>query len=582
MKIGIIGNGFVGRATQIFAKNYFTQDPNAEIFEVLPDTVTTRAKPNSVMTYSAEARDAPPHHTAARDAPPHQTAAQEAQESNVVTAVGGRNPPTNENVVPAVGGRTPPNVVATLCSHRSAFAEQYPAVGGRTPPRTPPFFKHILFKPIQVYIYDIRPEACDPPGITLEELDRECDLLFFCLPTPLHHDGSCYTRILEETIAKCPTNPYKVIRSTVPVGFAAKHGCYFMPEFLTEANWEDDFRRTKEWVVGIPAVAPSATTNDEFKIRIQKLIKRSHKNRAIDSPTVIFCDTNEAEMLKLMKNCFLSAKVGLMNEFYDFCRASNTDYNRVTTLAKRDARMGTSHFQVPGPDGRRGFGGTCFPKDTHSLYCQMNAHGITPQIYPAILARNDTVDRPEREWSRDVWRTTIPLPTPASKVVVVFSDTGVSSYLTDVIRDNLAKNNVVIQVVRAAGSASQPIHKNLLVKHRPGPNTPLFFPRVDECYYTQHTGDALYDIMREVSNVIDLWDSHEEMKLYVVKQSRYDDESGTESEHESGTEGFDSDDNADAYVKPRACDYAGAIIEEYFTKVLSVKPNQKRGLVVLF
>ena len=35
-------------------------------------------------------------------------------------------------------GAEPPfglsNVVATLCSHRSAFAEQYPAVGGRNPP----------------------------------------------------------------------------------------------------------------------------------------------------------------------------------------------------------------------------------------------------------------------------------------------------------------------------------------------------------------------------------------------------------------------------------------------------------------
>ena len=578
MKIGIIGNGFVGRATQIFAKNYFAQDSidnnNVERFEVLPDTVTTPAKPKSVMTYSAEAQDA---------APPHHTAAEDAQESNVVPAVWGRNPPTNESVATAVGGRNPPTneSVAT-------------AVGGRTPP----FFKHVLFKPIQVYIYDIRPEACQPPGITLEELDRECDLLFFCLPTPLHHDGSCYTQILEETIAKCSTNPYKVIRSTVPVGFAAKHGCYFMPEFLTETNWENDFRATKEWVVGIPAAATATT--DEFKTRIQKLIKRSHKNGAIDSPTVIFCDANEAEMLKLMKNCFLSAKVGLMNEFYDFCGATHTDYNSVTMLAKRDARMGTSHFQVPGPDGRRGFGGTCFPKDTHSLYCQMNAHGITPHIYPAILARNDTVDRPEREWSRDVWRTTIPLPTPASKVVVVFSDTGSassSSYLTDVIRANLAKNNVVIQVVRAAGSGngcgvSQTIHKNHLVKHRPDPNTPLFFPRVDECYYTTHTGDALYDIMREVSNVIDLWDSHEEMKLYVVKPSRYDDDDDEDYEceygddTESGTEGFDSENDADAgsdaYIKPRSCDYAGAILEEYFTKVLSIKPNQKRGLIVLF
>jgi len=541
MRIGIIGNGFVGGATQIFAKNYFAQDPaddnNVERFEVLPNTATTRAKPNSVMTYTAEARDALPHPTATppSDHPPH-----------------------------------PPNVAT--------------AVGGRTPP---PFFKRILFKPIQVYIYDIRPEACQPPGITLEELDRECDILFFCLPTPLHHDGSCYTKILEETLARCSTNPYKVIRSTVPVGFAAKHGCYFMPEFLTEANWEDDFRRTKEWVVGIPTVAPSATTVDEFKTRIQKLIKRSHKNRAIDSPTVVFCDTNEAEMLKLMKNCFLSAKVGLMNEFYDFCGATHTDYNNVAGLAKRDARMGTSHFQVPGPDGRRGFGGTCFPKDTHSLYCQMNAHGITPQIYPTILARNDTVDRPEREWSRDVWRTTIPLPTSASKVVVVFSDA--SQYLRDITRTNLAKNNVVIQVVRAydIGKVSvvyQTIHKNHLVKHRASPNTPLFFPRVDECYYTQRTDDTLYDIMREVSCVIDLWNSHEEMKLYVVKQSRYDGDGDGDGDAESGTEGFDSDSDVDTDpdVKPRSCDYAAAILEEYFTKVLSVIPKNKRVLIVLF
>ena len=540
MKIGIVGNGFVGRATQIFAKNYFSQDPydvNTERFEVLPDSVTTRAKPNSVMTYSVEGVD--------------------AQDTAI-----------------------PPNIV-TVHPAKAGELSGASIVGGRTPPRNPPFFKRILFKPIQVYIYDIRPEACQPPGITLDELDRECDILFFCLPTPLHHDGTCYTQILEDTISRC-SNPYKVIRSTVPVGFAAKHGCYFMPEFLTEANWENDFRGMKEWIVGIPTTPADTASpaHDEFKTRIQKLIKRSHKNSAIDSPVVVFCDTNEAEMLKLMKNCFLSAKVGLMNEFYDFCRATNTDYNRVTTLAKRDVRMGTSHFRVPGPDGRRGFGGTCFPKDTHSLYCQMNAHGVTPQIYPAILARNDTRDRPEREWSRDVWRTTIPLPTPASKVVAVFSDAvPVSSYLADIIQTNLANNNVVIQVVRGSG-VSPATHKNLLVKHRAGPSTPLFFPRVDECYYTTRTGDTLYDIMREVSCVIDLWDSHEEMKLYVIKQSRYD----SESESESGTEGFDSDDGGggDAYVKPRSCDYAAGALEEYFVKVLSVIPNQKRGLIVLF
>jgi UDPglucose 6-dehydrogenase len=519
MKIGIIGNGFVGRATQIFSNNYFTQDPydnNNECFEILPDTACTPAKPNSVMTYSGTIV--------------------EASDSSVDTAVFGR---------------------------------------------TPPFFKHIYFKPIQVYIYDIRPEACQPLGITLEEVDRECDILFFCLPTPLHHDGSCYTQILEDTLARC-SNPYKVIRSTIPVGFAADHRCYFMPEFLTEANWEDDFRSTKEWIIGIPpALTPAEKSiNVEFKARIQTLIKRSHKNRSIDSQVVVFCDTNEAEMLKLMKNCFLSAKVGLMNEFYDFCRATNTDYNTVTRLAKQDARMGTSHFQVPGPDGRRGFGGTCFPKDTHSLYCQMNAHGVAPQIYPAILTRNDTHDRPEREWSRDVWRTTIPLPTPTSKVVVVFSDTRattVSEYLRDIIRTNLAKNNVVIQVVRGSGKGDD-VHqerefrrnKNFLVKHRTDPSAPLFFPRVDECYYTQHTGDRLYDIMRDVSCVIDLWNSHEEMALYVIKKH------DIELSDESGSEGFESD--CDKVIENQM---SIPILEDYYHSKYDSKES-KRRLIILF
>jgi len=260
-------------------------------------------------------------------------------------------------------------------------------------------------------------------------------------------------------------------------------------------------------------------------------------------------------------------------------------------MAKQDARMGTSHFQVPGPDGRRGFGGTCFPKDTHSLYCQMNAHGMMPHIYPAILARNDTVDRPEREWSRDIWRTTIPLPTPASKVVVVFSDGShaSSSYLTDVIRTNLAKNHVVIQVVRdggggGGGGESVSLSTHHIIKRQTDAGTPLFFPRVDECYYTAYRNDTTYDTMRGVMNIIDLWNSHKEMILYVVKPSVVDETHATDAESESGTEGFDSDADADADpydTAPPHFNYA-MIIEEHFRLKLSVIPNQKRGLVVLF
>ena len=539
MRIGIIGNGFVGRATCIFAKNYFTNDTLAtETFEVLPDTVTTPAKTNSVRTYNGDGRPTPD--------------------------------------------------------------------GGFLPP----FFKRLLFKQIELYIYDIRPELCHPVGITLQELDNKCDLLFFCLPTPLNHDGTCYTKILEDTIARC-SNPYKIIRSTIPVGFAAKHGCYFMPEFLTEASWENDFRRMKEWIVGIPSESdetptptPTPTPNhEEFKRRIRKLIKRSYKNGSIDSHTIVFCKTNEAELLKLMKNCFLSAKVGIMNELYDFSQATNTDFREVVKFAKLDARMGTSHFQVPGPDGRRGFGGTCFPKDTHSLYCQMNAYGVRSYIYPAILTRNDTIDRPEREWSKDVWRTTIPLPTPTSKVVVVFNDTAsitpssTSNYLADVIFTNLSKNNIVIEVSRnllehnVLHSKHPAAATNHIVKYfdRNHPSVPLFFPRVDECYYIPHSTHSVYETTQEVLRVIDLWNHHQEMTLYVIKSSRYnydrdgDGDGDGVSDSESGTEGFSSECEGNSGYN--GCDrdaYAISIIQDYFSRVLSVLPNHKRGLVVLF
>jgi hypothetical protein len=358
----------------------------------------------------------------------------------------------------------------------------------------------------------------------------------------------------------------------------------------------------KEWIVGIPCGASTASITDiqreEFKTRIRKLIKRSHKNGAIDSPTVVFCDTNDAEMLKLMKNCFLAAKVSVMNEFHDFSRAVNVDYNAVIELAKKDARLGTSHFQVPGPDGRRGFGGTCFPKDTHSLYCQMNAHGMTSHVFPAVLTRNDTHDRPEREWSKDVWRTTIPLPSATSKIVVVFSDSDTSdtsssssssSYLTDIIRDNLSKQNVVIQIVREASVGAIDVslsrhhrHPNHFIKHHPNTGMPLFFPRVDECYYTQpsmknHTTTS-YDTLREVSCIIDLWNSHEEMVLNVIK---YRDDRPTDNETESGTEGFDDDDDdyiSDYQRQPYCFDYA-KIIEEYYYSTLSQTP---RKLIIMF
>jgi hypothetical protein len=178
--------------------------------------------------------------------------------------------------------------------------------------------------------------------------------------------------------------------------------------------------------------------------------------------------------------------------------------------------------------------------------------------------------------------------------VVVFGDTNTSAfasaYLADIIRDNLAKQNVVIQVVRdiaaaATAAAYVSLSTHHFIKHQPSAGTPLFFPRVDECYYTPMTPTPTsYDILRDVSCIIDLWNSHEEMVLNVIKSGDDRDAENAndnDDDDESGTEGFDDDDDDDGDCRrrrPYQIDYA-KIIEEYYHSKLSHTP---RRLVIMF
>ena len=53
-----------------------------------------------------------------------------------------------------------------------------------------------------------------------------------------------------DVIAKID-HEYIVIRSTIPVGYCDSKNVFFMPEFLTEKNWKDDFINNKHWIFGV-------------------------------------------------------------------------------------------------------------------------------------------------------------------------------------------------------------------------------------------------------------------------------------------------------------------------------------------
>jgi UDP-glucose 6-dehydrogenase len=47
-------------------------------------------------------------------------------------------------------------------------------------------------------------------------------------------------------------------------------------------------------------------------------------------------------------------------------------------------------MQVPGPDGDRGFGGACFPKDTEALLYSTNVLGATlPTLQTAVQSNKE-------------------------------------------------------------------------------------------------------------------------------------------------------------------------------------------------
>ena len=64
-----------------------------------------------------------------------------------------------------------------------------------------------------------------------------------------------------------------------------------------------------------------------------------------------------------------------------------------------DGRIGHSHLNVPGPDGKFGFGGSCFPKDIQALISFCKEIGVEPHVLEGAWKTNLKV-RPERDWEK--------------------------------------------------------------------------------------------------------------------------------------------------------------------------------------
>jgi UDPglucose 6-dehydrogenase len=224
------------------------------------------------------------------------------------------------------------------------------------------------------------------------------DVIFVCVPTPMRQDGSCYTGIVEEVIREINENAngqIVVIKSTVPPGTTDRINeeythttTIFNPEFLTEANFIQDFKNQSRIILG----GDRKGTN----------IVRQIYSRIFPNATIVKTGAKHAEMVKYFTNCFLATKVSFANEMYNICQQLDLDYDKVVEYATYDERLGKSHWAVPGPDGDFGYGGHCLPKDLSAIVSEFDTYGLLE----AVEQVNDQV-REDRDWEHMVGRAVL-------------------------------------------------------------------------------------------------------------------------------------------------------------------------------
>ena len=102
---------------------------------------------------------------------------------------------------------------------------------------------------------------------------------------------------------------------------------------------------------------------------------------------------DKASLLKYTVNSFLATKVLFFNEIHDLFERldTNMSWEDFISVIQLDSRIGKSHMQVPGPDGRYGFGGACFPKDTNALYEFSKSHGSDLDLLNKAIEKNNSI-----------------------------------------------------------------------------------------------------------------------------------------------------------------------------------------------
>jgi len=223
-----------------------------------------------------------------------------------------------------------------------------------------------------------------PYGPSLKDV-KACDAIVVCVPTPSRYDGSCNTTVLHKVLDDInygtPFEGVIICKSTAPPDFYSSISKRYVnvvhvPEFLRASSAREDYTHSSFAVFG----GNPGWTHEAEKVLTQRKYNPARR---------LHMSIEAAAMYKYMSNSFLASKVVWMNQFKQLADSLNVSWDDLVSVTEVDKRIGSSHMQVPGPDGSFGYGGSCFPKDVDAILSLAENNKVDMSVLKEVVASND-------------------------------------------------------------------------------------------------------------------------------------------------------------------------------------------------
>jgi UDPglucose 6-dehydrogenase len=217
-------------------------------------------------------------------------------------------------------------------------------------------------------------EYCIEPYDLLIDTSRypkeENDVIFICLPTPTIK-GNQNIEIIEYYLSQLRDKNYEgeiIFRSTITpkncIKIIEEYGemnLMFAPEFLSEHNSFEEHKH----VVGVKNIFQAERYCEIF---------------GTDLEGILLTNAMTACMVKTIHNCYGSLKVTFFNEIFDICEKEKINYRELVRILTTSTDHISSWYSRNSADGKKGFGGHCFIKDTVAFNTEYNLKTLTAAI----------------------------------------------------------------------------------------------------------------------------------------------------------------------------------------------------------